>query len=115
MERRAGLVSLAGLLFRARPARRNVVSKRRAVGHGSSKGRHRFFFSTAIAARRWFRRIQRQMQFVWQKNITAKLLVGNRSFIGKTREQIRDANLKALEATFQFIDLTIGTASSKNR
>ena len=35
MERRAGLVSLAGLLFRARPARRNVVSKRRGISGDS--------------------------------------------------------------------------------
>lgn len=39
----------------------------------------------------------------------------NHSFIGKTPEQTRDANLKALAATFQFIDQTIGNASSANR
>jgi dipeptidyl aminopeptidase/acylaminoacyl peptidase len=39
----------------------------------------------------------------------------NHSFIGKTPEQTRDANLKALAATFQFIDQTIGNASSTNR
>jgi acetyl esterase/lipase len=39
----------------------------------------------------------------------------NHSFIGKTLEQTRDANLKALDATFRFIDQTIGNASSTNR
>jgi len=39
----------------------------------------------------------------------------NHSFIGKTPGQTRDANLKALAATFQFIDQTIGNASSTNR
>jgi acetyl esterase/lipase len=38
----------------------------------------------------------------------------NHSFIGKTPEQTRDANLKALEATFRFIDETIGNASRTN-
>ncbi len=39
----------------------------------------------------------------------------NHSFIGKTPDQTRDANLKALAATFQFIDRTIGSASTANR
>jgi dipeptidyl aminopeptidase/acylaminoacyl peptidase len=39
----------------------------------------------------------------------------NHSFIGKTPEETRDANLKALAATFRFIDQTIGNASSTNR
>ncbi|MGO8925717.1 MAG: hypothetical protein ACLQU3_02305 [Limisphaerales bacterium] len=39
----------------------------------------------------------------------------NHSFIGKTPEQTRDANLKALDATFRFIDKTIGNASSTNK
>ncbi len=38
----------------------------------------------------------------------------NHSFIGKTPEQTRDANLMALEATFRFIDETIGNASRTN-
>lgn len=38
----------------------------------------------------------------------------NHSLIGKTPEQTRDANLKALEATFRFIDETIGSASRTN-
>jgi hypothetical protein len=37
------------------------------------------------------------------------------SFIGKTPEQTRDANLQALSATFQFIDRTIGNAFGTNR
>ena len=37
------------------------------------------------------------------------------SFIGKTPEETRDANLKALAATFQFIDQTIGNLSGTNR
>jgi dipeptidyl aminopeptidase/acylaminoacyl peptidase len=32
------------------------------------------------------------------------------NFIGKTPEATRDANLKALDATFKFIDQTIGPA-----
>jgi acetyl esterase/lipase len=39
----------------------------------------------------------------------------NHSFIGKTPEQTRDANLKALVTTFRFIDQTIGNAASTNR
>lgn len=39
----------------------------------------------------------------------------NHSFIGKTPEQTRDANLKALAATFKFIDQTIGNAQSAKR
>ena len=35
------------------------------------------------------------------------------SFIGKTSEATRDANLKALAATFEFIDRTIGPRSTK--
>ena len=31
----------------------------------------------------------------------------NHSFIGKTPEQTRDGNLKALDATFHFIDKTL--------
>jgi dipeptidyl aminopeptidase/acylaminoacyl peptidase len=38
----------------------------------------------------------------------------NHGFIGKTLEQTRDANLKALDATFRFIDETIGKASRTN-
>jgi len=34
--------------------------------------------------------------------------------IGTTPEQTRDANLKALDATFRFIDETIGNASRTN-
>ncbi len=34
----------------------------------------------------------------------------NHSFLGKTPEQTRDANLKALDATFRFIDRTMKTA-----
>ena len=37
------------------------------------------------------------------------------SFIGKTAEATRDANLKALAATFEFIDRTIGNRSSTAR
>jgi acetyl esterase/lipase len=36
----------------------------------------------------------------------------NHSFIGKTPEETREANRKALEATFRFIDRTIGRAST---
>ena len=35
-------------------------------------------------------------------------------FIGKTPEETRDANRKALEATFRFIDRTIGSVPGKN-
>ncbi len=35
------------------------------------------------------------------------------NFIGKTQEATRDANMKALEATFRFIDQTIGKSSGK--
>lgn len=42
------------------------------------------------------------------------LPVINHGFIGKTPEQTRDANLKALDATFRFIDETIGNASRTN-
>jgi dipeptidyl aminopeptidase/acylaminoacyl peptidase len=38
----------------------------------------------------------------------------NHGFIGKTLEETRDANLKALDATFRFIDQTIGSSSSKS-
>jgi acetyl esterase/lipase len=38
----------------------------------------------------------------------------NHGFIGKTPEETRDANLKALDATFRFIDQTIGSASGKS-
>jgi dipeptidyl aminopeptidase/acylaminoacyl peptidase len=38
----------------------------------------------------------------------------NHSFIGENLEQTRDANLKALSATLQFFDQTIGNASSTN-
>jgi acetyl esterase/lipase len=38
----------------------------------------------------------------------------NHSFIGKTSEATRDANLKALSATFEFIDRTIGTRTTKS-
>jgi acetyl esterase/lipase len=37
------------------------------------------------------------------------------NFRGKTREATRDANLKALDATFQFIDTTIGTRAAETR
>jgi acetyl esterase/lipase len=37
----------------------------------------------------------------------------NHSFLGKTPEATRDANLKALDATFQFIDNTIGIEARK--
>ena len=37
------------------------------------------------------------------------------SFIGRTAEATRDANLKALAATFEFIDRTIGNRSSTAR
>ena len=36
-------------------------------------------------------------------------------FLGKTLEQTRDANLKALEATFRFIEQTTGNVSAANR
>lgn len=39
----------------------------------------------------------------------------NHSFIGRAQEQTYDSNLKALAATFQFIDGTIGTTSNTNR
>ena len=39
----------------------------------------------------------------------------NHSFIGRTAEATRDANLKALAATFEFIDRTIGNRSSTAR
>jgi acetyl esterase/lipase len=39
----------------------------------------------------------------------------NHSFIGSTAEATRDANLKALAATFEFIDRTIGNRSSTAR
>lgn len=39
----------------------------------------------------------------------------NHSFIGKTPEQTRDANLKVLDATFRFIDRTIGSASKSGQ
>ena len=39
----------------------------------------------------------------------------NHSFIGRTPEATRDANLKALAATFEFIDRTIGNRSSTAR
>jgi acetyl esterase/lipase len=39
----------------------------------------------------------------------------NHGFIGRTPEQTRDANLKALDATFRFIDRTIGNAGGTNR
>jgi 4-hydroxy-3-methylbut-2-enyl diphosphate reductase IspH len=35
--------------------------------------------------------------------------------IGKTLEQTRDANLKALDATFRFIDKTMKNAASESR
>jgi acetyl esterase/lipase len=37
------------------------------------------------------------------------------AFIGKTLEQTREVNLKALAATFQFIDKTMSAAASSNR
>jgi hypothetical protein len=40
IERRAEVYGLAGLLFRAKPVRRDVVSKRHAVGHGSHRDCH---------------------------------------------------------------------------
>jgi dipeptidyl aminopeptidase/acylaminoacyl peptidase len=39
----------------------------------------------------------------------------NHGFIGKTPQQTRDANLKALDATFQFINQAIASASSTKR
>lgn len=39
----------------------------------------------------------------------------NHSFIGKIPQQTRDANLKALDATFRFIDQTIDNVSNTNR
>ena len=39
----------------------------------------------------------------------------NHSFIGGTAQATRDANLKALAATFEFIDRHIGDRSSKAR
>jgi acetyl esterase/lipase len=39
----------------------------------------------------------------------------NHNFLGKTRDATRDANLKALGATFQFIDETIGTRTPETR
>jgi len=39
----------------------------------------------------------------------------NHSFIGRTAEATRDANLKALAATFEFIDRTIGNRSTTPR
>ena len=39
----------------------------------------------------------------------------NHSFIGRTAEATRDANLRAFAATFEFIDRTIGNRSSTAR
>ena len=39
----------------------------------------------------------------------------NHSFIGRTAEVTRDANLRALAATVEFIDRTIGNRPSTSR
>jgi dipeptidyl aminopeptidase/acylaminoacyl peptidase len=48
-------------------------------------------------------------------NVQHQLIVltgEDHSFMGKTPEQTRDANIRALEATFAFIDRIIGSASA---